>query len=59
MIKNAKAVNLSLQIVPIDCSNSYEIIDAAIEAIKESGIKHEVQPFATIMEGKLEEKRRH
>lgn len=50
-----KNVNLSLQVVPIDSTNSYEIIDSAIHSIQNSGVKHEVQPFATIMEGKLEE----
>ena len=53
MSKNKK-VNLSLQVVPINTNNSYEIIDAAIHTIQASGVKHEVQPFSTIMEGELE-----
>lgn len=50
-----KLVNLSLQVVPINSLNAYPIIDKAIEVIQQSGIKHEVQPFATIMEGELNE----
>ncbi len=55
MEKPKHQVNLSLQIVPINSSNSYAIIDSAIHSIQESGIKHEVLPFSSIMEGKLEE----
>ncbi len=55
MNKQEKRVNLSLQMVPINCTNSYDIIDAAIHSIQEAGVKYEVQPFATIMEGELEE----
>ena len=47
-------VNLSLQVVPINTENAYPIIDEAIYTIQKSGIKHEVQPFATLMEGELE-----
>jgi uncharacterized protein YqgV (UPF0045/DUF77 family) len=55
MTKNKNLVNVSLQIVPINCTNAYDIIDAGIHTIQDSGIKHEVQPFSTIMEGELEE----
>ncbi len=47
-------VNLSLQVVPINSLNSYKMIDEAIEVIQKSGIKYEVGPFATIMEGPFE-----
>jgi uncharacterized protein YqgV (UPF0045/DUF77 family) len=50
-IKNK--VNLSFQLIPINCSDSYSLINEAIYTIQHSGIKHEVQPFATIMEGDL------
>lgn len=49
-----KTVNLSLQVVPINIENAYPIIDEAIYAIQKSGVKHEVQPFATLMEGELD-----
>jgi uncharacterized protein YqgV (UPF0045/DUF77 family) len=55
MSEDKHKVNLSLQVVPIDCSNSYEVIDSAIASIDASGIRYEVQPFSTIMEGKLDE----
>lgn len=55
MTKNKKLVNVSLQIVPINSTNAYDIIDAGIHTIQDSGVKHEVQPFSTIMEGELEE----
>lgn len=48
-----KNVNLSLQVVPINTTNAYPMIDAAIYAIKRSGVKHEVQAFSTLMEGTL------
>ncbi len=48
-------VNLSLQVVPVNMENGYPAIDEAIYAIQASGVRHEVQPFSTVMEGTLEE----
>ncbi len=48
-------VNLSLQIVPVNTADAYPIIDAAIHIIQASGIKYQVQPFATLLEGPLPE----
>jgi uncharacterized protein YqgV (UPF0045/DUF77 family) len=48
-------VNLSLQIIPINTADAYPIIDAAISVIQKSGLKYEVQPFATLIEGPLNE----
>lgn len=53
MTNSNKNVNLSLQVVPINTEEAYPIIDEAIYAIQRSGVKHEVQPFATLMEGEL------
>ena len=47
-------VNLSLQLIPLNTIQAYAAVDKAIEVIKNSGVKYEVQPFATIMEGPLE-----
>ena len=47
-------VNLSLQLIPINTEGAYPIIDAAIACIQAADVKHEVQPFATLMEGDLE-----
>ncbi len=49
-------VNASLQILPIvKDKHPYEWIDEAIEIIKKSGIKYEVGPFATVLEGTYDE----
>jgi uncharacterized protein (TIGR00106 family) len=45
-------VNASLQIVPIvQDKHPYEWVDEAISIIQQSGIKYEVGPFATVLEG--------
>ena len=49
-------INASIQIVPIvQDKHPYEWVDEAIEIIQQSGIKHEVGPFTTILEGTYEE----
>ena len=49
-------VNASLQIVPVvQDKHPYEWVDEAIEVIKKSGIKYEVGPFATVIEGTYKE----
>ena len=45
-------INASIQIVPIvQDRHPYEWVDEAILIIQESGIKHEIGPFATVLEG--------
>ncbi|MBA4139432.1 MAG: thiamine-binding protein [Segetibacter sp.] len=45
-------INASLQIIPIvQDKHPYEWVDEAILIIQQSGIKHEVGPFATVLEG--------
>ena len=45
-------VNASVQIVSIVLDkHPYEWVDEAITIIQQSGIRHEVGPFATVMEG--------
>ena len=49
-------VNASIQIVPIvQDKHPYEWVDEAIGIIQRSGIKHEVGPFATVIEGTYDE----
>jgi uncharacterized protein (TIGR00106 family) len=49
-------INASIQIVPIVLDkHPYEWVDEAITIIQQSGIKYEVGPFATVLEGKYEE----
>jgi uncharacterized protein YqgV (UPF0045/DUF77 family) len=46
------SVNASIQIVPIvQDRHPYEWVDEAIAVIQQSGIRHEVGPFATVLEG--------
>ncbi len=45
-------INASIQIVPIVLDkHPYEWVDEAIAIIQKAGIKYEVTPFATILEG--------
>lgn len=55
MQENAPQVNVAVQLVPINTTDSYAIVDKAIELIKESGLKYEVGPFSTSLEGSMEE----
>ena len=49
-------INASIQLVPIvQDRHPYEWVDEAIQVIKSSGVKCEVGPFATVVEGKYEE----
>lgn len=49
-------VNASIQIVPVvQDRHPYEWVDEAIDIIKASGIKCEVGPFATVVEGTYDE----
>ncbi len=49
-------VNASLQIVPVvQDRHPYEWVDEAIAVIQRSGIRHEVGPFATVLEGTYEQ----
>lgn len=49
-------VNASLQITPLaQDRHPYAWVDEAIIIIQQSGIKHEVNAFATVLEGTYEE----
>jgi uncharacterized protein (TIGR00106 family) len=49
-------INLGLQIVPKSkTQESYNLVDKAIEVIQDSGVKYEVTPFETVMEGTQEQ----
>jgi uncharacterized protein (TIGR00106 family) len=49
-------INASIQIVPIvQDKHPYEWVDEAIAVIQKSGVKHEVGPFATVLEGRYDE----
>ncbi|MFY0686855.1 MAG: thiamine-binding protein [Cyclobacteriaceae bacterium] len=45
-------ITLGIQIVPKSKSHdTYSLVDRAIEVIQQSGIKHIITPFETVMEG--------
>ena len=47
---------MTLQVVPVKGEKpGYEIIDAAINVIKNAGIRYEVCPFETVMEGEYDQ----
>lgn len=49
-------INAAIQIVPIvQDKHPYEWVDEAIAVIQRSGVKYEVGPFATVLEGRYDE----
>lgn len=51
-----KKITLGIQIVPKAAQkNTYELVDAAIDVIMKSGVKYQITPFETVMEGTYEE----
>lgn len=49
-------INLALQIIPKSSTvDLYALVDEAIQVIQDSGIKYEVCPFETVMEGQYKE----
>ena len=50
-----RKINLALQVIPSsESKHPYEIVDAAIQYIRSTGIKYEVCPFETVMEGEYD-----
>ena len=49
-------INLALQVIPKSHQkNTYEIVDKAIEVIQQSGLRYQVCPCETVIEGTYEE----
>lgn len=49
-------VNVSLQVLPVvDEKDLYGVVDKVIEYIQSCGVKYEVGPMETTMEGELDE----
>lgn len=49
-------INVSLQVIPsVDEDRIYPVVDKVIEHIAQSGVKYEVGPMETTMEGELDE----
>ena len=49
-MEKKRTVNVGVQVLPL-VDNIYPIVDKAIEAIQASGVKYEVGPLETILEG--------
>ncbi|MBO8137440.1 MAG: thiamine-binding protein [Desulfotomaculum sp.] len=48
-------INVSFQVIPqVDGGDIYAVIDKAIEVVQNSGVKYEVGPMETTMEGELD-----
>lgn len=48
-----RTVNVAVQVLPL-AKDVYAIVDRAIEVIAASGVKYEVGPMETVMEGPLD-----
>ncbi|WP_430810107.1 MULTISPECIES: thiamine-binding protein [unclassified Carboxylicivirga] len=47
-----RIVNVAVQVLPSSTEHdAYHLVDAAIDIIARSGLKHEVCPFETVVEG--------
>lgn len=53
--KHASTVNVGLQVLPVvDEEQVYPVVDKVIEMIAASGVRYEVGPMETTMEGDLD-----
>ncbi len=48
-----RAVNVSVQVIPM-VEDGHPVVDRAIEAIARHGVRYEVGPLQTVMEGPLD-----
>lgn len=49
-------INVALQVLPrAKDKNTYQLVDKAIEMIQKSGLKYQVCPFETVIEGYYDE----
>lgn len=50
------SINVSFQVIPkVKDKDTYRVVDKAIEIVKNAGVKYEVGPMETTMEGELDE----
>jgi uncharacterized protein (TIGR00106 family) len=49
-----RTVNVAVQVLPL-AEDPYPVVDRAIQAIAQSGVRYEVGPMETVMEGKLDD----
>ena len=56
MVMHNYIINASIQLLPIvQDRHPYDWVDEAIAIIQRSGIKYDIGPFATVVEGRYEE----
>jgi uncharacterized protein (TIGR00106 family) len=48
------SITVSFQVIPI-CDDPYPVVDKAIDVVDRSGVKYEVGPHETTMEGELDD----
>jgi uncharacterized protein (TIGR00106 family) len=46
-------ITVSFEVIPL-CEDPYPVVDKAIEVVQRSGVKYEVGPHETTMEGELD-----
>lgn len=49
-----RTVNVAVQVLPLT-ADAYPVVDRAIAAIAASGVKYEVGPMETVLEGRLDD----
>lgn len=53
MLDENRTVNVAVQVLPL-VEDVYSVVDRAIEAIAASGVRYEVGPMETVLEGTLD-----
>lgn len=53
MLDKNRTVNVAVQVLPL-VEDAFPVVDKAIEVIARSGVKYEVGPMETVMEGPLD-----
>ncbi|MFT9486022.1 MAG: MTH1187 family thiamine-binding protein [Tepidibacillus sp.] len=49
-------INVSFQVIPkVPDQDTYRVVDLAIDVVKKAGVKYEVGPMETTMEGELDQ----
>ncbi|HUW96812.1 MAG TPA: thiamine-binding protein [Anaerolineae bacterium] len=48
------SITVSFQVIPI-CDDPYPVVDKAIDVVDRSGVRYEVGPHETTMEGELDD----
>ena len=54
MVQMADPVTVSFEVIPL-CEDPFPIVDSAIEVVQRSGVRYEVGPHETTMEGELDQ----